>query len=137
MAKTIEHSGIIDSISDDVIKVKIVQNSACSGCTAKQLCNAAEQKEKIVDVYQRDPLRQYKVGEEVTVAAGAHVGKKAVLLAFVYPSILMLLVIFATNHFTGSETSAALSGFVVLIPYIIFLYAIRDKLKSEFSFWIK
>ena len=46
----IEHQGIITSISDKKISVKIIQQSACSTCHAKGACMAADSKEKVVEV---------------------------------------------------------------------------------------
>ena len=51
MRNKISHSGVIDRIDGGHVKVRIVQTSACAACKVAGYCNAAESKEKIVDVY--------------------------------------------------------------------------------------
>ena len=47
MSKTIEHTGVIESINGNQIRVKIVQSSACSSCQVKSMCSSSESKEKL------------------------------------------------------------------------------------------
>ena len=42
----IEHEGIIEHIDGNHIKVRILQQSACSACHAKGYCTAADSSEK-------------------------------------------------------------------------------------------
>ncbi|RRC97867.1 SoxR reducing system RseC family protein [Prevotella sp. OH937_COT-195] len=133
----IEHSGIIDRIEHDCIKVRIVRSSACSSCNAAQLCNAAEKKEKIVDVYNFDTDIGYKQGDTVTVIATSRTGFNAVFFAFVIPFIILVGGIFLFSIFTNNEPSMALGGICSLIPYYILLYFLRHRLRDKLSFTIK
>lgn len=132
----IKHTGVIESIDGAKIKVRIIQKAACAGCHARQVCNASEQKEKIIDAY-ADRQRTFNVGDKVMVVASQHMGVKAVLMAFVYPTILMLAVIGGIIAITGNELWAALGGMATLLPYLLFLYLIRGKLQKEFTFAIE
>ena len=67
MNQKISHSGIIDSIEDECIHVRIVQTSACAACKVAGYCNAAESKEKIIDVC-CDNAAAYSVGQHVVVS---------------------------------------------------------------------
>ena len=51
MSTKISHSGIVESIEDGCVKVRIVQTSACAACKVAGYCNAADSKEKSVDVF--------------------------------------------------------------------------------------
>ena len=51
MSDLIKHQGIVEKVDGMHVKVRIVQTSACSSCSAKGLCNASESKEKLIDVY--------------------------------------------------------------------------------------
>lgn len=133
----IKHAGVIESVDANSIKVRIIQSAACAGCHARQVCNASEQKEKIIDAYVYDRQREYKVGDKVQVVASQHMGTKAVLMAFVYPTILMLVMIGGIVAITGNELWAALGGMAVLFPYIFFLYLMRGKLQKEFTFAVE
>ena len=47
--KTIKHEGIVENIGADHCTVRILQASACSSCSARQLCRSSENKEKVID----------------------------------------------------------------------------------------
>jgi sigma-E factor negative regulatory protein RseC len=59
MNNKIRHTGIIESITDGWVKVRILQTSACAACKVAGHCNAAEAKEKIVAV-RCDKIAAYK-----------------------------------------------------------------------------
>ena len=50
MSESINHNGIIEKIDGGTVYVRIIQQSACSGCHAKSMCTASESKEKIIEV---------------------------------------------------------------------------------------
>ena len=50
MSQKISHSGVVESILDGCVKVRIIQTSACAACKVASHCNAAESKVKIVDI---------------------------------------------------------------------------------------
>lgn len=136
MSNRIKHSGVVDKIEAECVKVRIVQSSACSSCNAARLCNAAEKKEKIVDVYNVRPS-DYNVGETVMVVASSRVGMNAVLLAFGIPFILLITVVFLVSRLTDEEPLMALAGICSLIPYYIILYLNRHRMQEKFSFTIE
>jgi len=136
MSNRIKHSGVVDKIEDECVKVRIVQSSACSSCNAARLCNAAEKKEKIVDVYNVRPS-DYKIGDTVMVVASSRVGMNAVLLAFGIPFILLITVVFLVSRLTDEEPLMALAGICSLIPYYIILYLNRHRMQEKFSFTIE
>ena len=137
MSEVIRHDGIIDSIEDDCIHVRIVQASACAACGAKSMCSAAESKEKIVDVYGAD-TQIYQVGQKVMVEGAATMGMKAVRLAFLFPLILLVgAMALAMWLSAGNEAVAALSALLALTIYFLVLFACKKKLKNKFSFVIK
>ena len=83
MSQKISHSGIVERIDDGCVHVRIVQTSACAACKVAGYCNAAESKEKIIDVY-CDSVAAYQVGQQVVVGSseGAVVGlRRAFCLA--------------------------------------------------------
>ena len=47
MSNKIRHEGVIDSIDEGCVHVRILQTSACAACKVAGYCNAAEAKEKI------------------------------------------------------------------------------------------
>ncbi|MBQ5627927.1 MAG: SoxR reducing system RseC family protein [Bacteroidaceae bacterium] len=137
MADVIKHDGVVDSIEENCIHVRIVQASACAACGAKSLCSAAESKEKIVDVYGAD-ITAYQVGQRVMVEGAAAMGMKAVRLAFLFPLVLLVAAVALVMWLAdGNEALAALAALLVLTIYFLLLFANKKKLAREFTFTIK
>ena len=135
MSTKISHSGIIESIDERCIHVRIVQTSACATCKVASYCNAAESKEKIVDVYK--PAGNLKVGDAVTVTASSQMATQALLYGFAYPFVLLVVVLVAVLWLTGNEATAGLSALAALLPYYGVLYLLRKRHREQFAFDIE
>ena len=135
MSTKISHSGIIESIDEGCIHVRIVQTSACAACKVAGYCNAAESKEKIVNVYK--PAGNLKVGDAVTVTASSQIATQALLYGFAYPFVLLVVVLVVVLWLTGNEAKAGVSALASLLPYYGVLYLLRDKHRERFAFDIE
>lgn len=136
MSESINHNGRIEKIEGDTIFVRIIQQSACSGCHAKGMCSASDQKEKVIEV--NDPNSdRFHINEEVTLCGQSSLGLQAVLLAFVFPLIIVVAAIVAGNYLQWDETTSGLTGLLLLVPYYCILYFLREKLKRKFIFTLK
>lgn len=82
MARLIEHSGVVDRVEGDTVRVKITSRSACGACSARQACGLAEAQEKIVAV-RTHRAAEFAAGDEVMVGVRSNAGARAVLLAYV------------------------------------------------------
>lgn len=133
MSNKIRHSGIIDSIEEGCVKVRILQSSACSGCKVASHCNAAETKEKVVEVL-TDTASSYSKGTEVVVVADSSVGFRASFYGYILPLILMVATLVIVLMVTHSEGTAALSALGILVPYYLVLYLMRNELKKKLTF---
>lgn len=132
----ISHQGIVESVEKDHVRVRIVQASACSSCQAKAMCTSAEAKEKIVDVW--GATGQHRIGDEVTVCGSLSMGKRAVLLAFALPLLLMVVwLVVALKVMALNELWAVVGVLAVLCVYYVLLSLFRQRLSRTFSFWIE
>jgi len=136
MTNSIKHSGIVESVEDGCVKVKIVQTSACSSCKIAGHCSASESKDKIVEVYDKT-LDGLKVGDSVVVIASQRTGMLSVLLSSVIPLVILVAVLFFMIELTENEVLSALTSIGALIPYYLVLYLMRDKIRSKLSFGIE
>jgi sigma-E factor negative regulatory protein RseC len=136
MSEKIKHSGVVESVDGDCMKVRILQTSACAGCKAAGVCNAAEKKEKVIDIYGRKAMNGHKVGDTVVVTAANATGRKAVMIGFGLPLVILVVVLAIAYAVTHSEPLAALVSIAALVPYYIIIYMCRDRLKRDFSFAI-
>lgn len=133
-SSVITHKGVIDSISKQLVKVRILNMSACSSCHAKGACNASDMEEKIIDVYTKE--NDYKIGQSVTIASQLSTGFKALFLGYIFPFIIVLVTLIALTIMSVSEIKAGLIALASLAPYYVALYFLRDKIKKEFTFEI-
>lgn len=135
MSNKIRHVGIIDSIREKSVQVRILQSSACSGCKVASHCNAAETKEKLIEVAVDEPSC-CQVGEKVVIVADASVGFIASLYGYLLPLLLMVLTLVIVLGATHSEGVAAFSALGILVPYYTILYLTRNRLGNQLTFEI-
>jgi sigma-E factor negative regulatory protein RseC len=129
------HPGIVDHIEKGKVFVRILSQSACSACHAKGMCSVSEVEDKIIEV---DVLNEgaYKNGEQVTVRMQQKLGRKAVILGYVIPLVILVASILTFVTVLKNEGLAALISLLMLVPYYFILYLLRKKLKQQFSFSI-
>ena len=131
--ETIRHEGIVEHIEAGSCRVRILQASACSSCSARQLCRSSEAKEKIIEVRGHFPSLQ--VGDAVTLSGSVRQGLWASVLAYIVPLILVVATLFISSRYYG-ERMGALAALLVLAMYYVVLYLLREKLGKHFSFEI-
>lgn len=135
MSESIHHTGIVERIDKDTVYVRIVQQSACSGCHAQSMCTASEKKDKIIEI--PDNSGRFQPNEKVMICGQNSLGLQAVLLAFVLPLVIVVLTIVIGTILNWDETTSGLTGLLLLLPYYYVLYLVRDKLKRRFIFTLK
>lgn len=136
ISTNIRHSGVVDEITDDCVKVRIIQSSACASCKVAGHCNASESKEKIIDVFGEN-VSGLKIGDNVVVIASQSSGFLAVLLSSVIPLFLLIAVLFVTLYITGNEVTAALASLLSLFPYYLIIYMCREKIRTRLMFHLE
>ena len=137
MDTKISHSGIVESIKEGCVQVRILQTSACAACKVAGHCHASESKEKIVDVLNVHDASRLKVGDNVTVCASRHVANRALLLGFGLPLLLLVSVLLIALKLLSDEGLAALTALLALLPYYVLLYLLRDKIRQKMAFFIE
>ena len=137
MGTKISHSGIVESISDRCVQVRILQTSACAACKVAGHCHASESKEKIVDVLNVRDVARLKVGDSVTVCASRDVANRALLLGFGLPFLILVSVLLIALRLLPDEGLAALTALLALVPYYGVLYLLRDKIRQKMAFSIE
>ena len=135
MENRISHEGIITAIDDNKVEVKILSKSACASCNIKGACNMSEMKEKII-VIPRPEDKEFSVGQNVNISMGLGQANKAVIFAYVIPTIILFSMIFILNYFKVEEGINALISIGSLIPYYLILFLFKDKIKRKFEYEI-
>lgn len=130
----INHEGFVSAVNGKHIQVTIVNMSACSACHAKGACTAADKENKTIDIIQDIP--GIRTGTRVTISGERRTGMQAVLLAYVYPLILMMAVLAFAYTSTGNELTAGLAALLCLVPYYLLLTLFKKHFQKRFSFQI-
>ncbi|MCF0203245.1 MAG: SoxR reducing system RseC family protein [Bacteroidaceae bacterium] len=131
----ISHEGIVKAVERDVVRVEILQLSACAHCEVSGHCNASESKEKIIDAETADAAL-YKIGDKVVVMAYNKVGMLAVLYGAVLPMLVVMAGVISAAYIINDEMSAIVIGLCTLGVYYAMLYLLRSKLKKQLRFEI-
>lgn len=137
MAEFIKHEGIVTAIvSREVEKpdffgianVQIVQQAGCEGCSVKANCSVLGGKVKNIEAKM---VNDFQVGDHVEVVITQGIGRKAILLAYILPFLLLILTVIGLDFFV-SETIVGLIGICVIAVYFIILRFFRHKLQTNF-----
>ena len=132
----IAHKGKITDITPDFTTVEIVACSACSSCHAKGLCGMSEEQEKII-MLPTDPYATHKVGDEVEVCTKMTMGLKAVWISYVIPLAVLMILILSLSGIFENEALRGLAAIAGVGVYYFIIWIFRDRLKNEFTFYIK
>ncbi|MBR0323870.1 MAG: SoxR reducing system RseC family protein [Bacteroidales bacterium] len=135
MEHRISHEGIITAINDDKVEVKILSKSACASCNIKGACNISEMKEKIISI-NTPKANDFQIGQNVMVSMELGQANKAVVFAYVIPTIILFSMILILNYFKIEEGINALISIGSLVPYYLILFLFRDKMKRKFEYEI-
>ncbi len=132
----ITHKGKITEITPDFTTVEIIASSACSSCHAKGLCGMSEEQEKVI-ILPTDPYATYQVGDEVSVCTKMTMGLKAVWVSYVIPLAVLMILILSLSGIFENEALRGLAAIAGVGVYYFIIWIFRDRLKNEFTFYIK
>ncbi|HBC28301.1 MAG TPA: Fis family transcriptional regulator [Prevotellaceae bacterium] len=134
MRETIRHQGVVERVEATTCVVRIIQQTACGGCAARQLCKISDGKRKTVEAsVGSEPVR---VGQTVVVEGSLAQGYRAVWIAYAVPLVLMVAVLFLGCTLWG-EGVGALAALGVLALYYGTLYLFRVCLDRRFRFSVR
>ncbi len=131
----ISHMGVVKRVDGLQVRVLITQSSACSACAAAHLCHSAESREKVVEAWAAEG-NVPQVGQTVTIRGTVGQGMTAALLAYVFPLVLVVSLLFALVACQMSEAGAAMWALLSLLPYYGLLYLLRGRLARKLTFHV-
>ena len=136
MANTIKHQGIVENINGSHLQVRIIQTSACASCSVKGHCTSADTKEKLIDVADANAA-SYQPGDRVWVTGELSMGVMAVLFAFIFPFLILIISLFVFMAIWNDE--AAFCTLFAGTSYTLLLYIVAEKVADgkKFSFSVR
>jgi len=135
MQGEIEHNGIVQKVTEEKITIKIISESACASCHAKEACLASDKKEKEIEVFRFSG--GFIPGQEVKVIGKLSQGIKAVVYGYILPFVVVFAILIIINAITKNEALSGILAICSLVPYFLVLYLFRNKMKKQFEFEIK
>lgn len=137
MGKNIEirHRGRVCAITQEGVKVEILNKSMCAACHARSLCSLGDEQIKTVSVKYCDSS-MLSIGEEVEVVMRQTMGLKAVLFSYVYPLIILMILLLSLPRLDINELFSALLAVLAVAAYYLILYLCRDRIAKSFIFTI-
>ena len=127
---TIKHEGIVSKVSNNAITISLKGNVNCEGCKAQSACGVSDSNDKEIEI--ENPTQSFQLNETVDLVLNRELGLKAVFWAYVFPFILMFLVLILTSLFL-KEWVAGLVSLFVLVPYYFMLFVLKDTFKKAFQ----
>ena len=128
----IEQKGVVETISEGMVKVSITSFSACANCHAKKGCSLIDSKTKHIFV----PLgkTQYSIGDTVRIFMKRSLGLKATLIAYIIPLVILITTLLVLSSLKLNELFVGLITLLILVPYFMLVYHFRESLKKTFTF---
>ncbi len=134
--RIVTHPGIVKKVADNSIEIAIMVTSGCSSCEIKGACSVSDVEEKSV-IVNTDNTDQYKLGQTITIEMKQSLGTWAVLLGYIFPFLVLFtgLIIFISLGL--DQGLAGILALLLLLPYYLTLYVLRNFLDSRFNYSIR
>ena len=134
-AQPICRDGIVRKIEDGHLLVEITISSACGQCRAKSFCIPSEQKQELIEA--QNPYNQtFTVGEVVTLNLQSSAGRKAVVLGYLMPFVVLLASFLLTFLFTDKEWIPVLVSLACTFLYFVVLHHFKKGMEEQFTFYV-
>lgn len=127
---------VVKEVQDTYIIAEIVVQSACAACHAKGACGVSERKQEKLKIDLPNP-GIFTVGEVVSVEMKQNLGMKAVVIAYLFPFIVLALGLFVTYALTKQELISVGVSFGLTAIYYFIISKLKDKFEKEFVFTVK
>jgi len=135
--RIINHEGIVRGVNDKYIEVTILAKAACLSCQLNGVCSVSDVDEKVIEVSKFSSKKDCKSGQKVEVEMKESLGIKALLWGYVYPFLIVLVVLTTIYVLTNKQGLAGLISIGSLVPYYLILYLLKNKFRKIFTFSIK
>ncbi len=128
----IKHKGVVSGISHNTLYVSIINETACASCHARSVCTASDFREKEIEITSFH--KNYHPGDGVTIVMRGSQGMKAVLFAYGYPFLILLVSLLIAFSLTGNEILSGIIALAMLCPYFVTVWLFRKRFEKNFRF---
>jgi len=132
----VAHPGIIKRIEDNKVEIAIMVTSGCASCEIKGACSVSDVEEKSVMVTVDDANR-YSINQPITIEMQQSLGTWAVLLGYVFPFLVLFTGLIIFINIGIDQGIAGLLSLLLLLPYYLSLYFLKNYLGTRFYYNIR
>ena len=133
---TVDHIGVVKSVTPQYVDVEILNKSMCAACHAKGMCSMSDVSAKMIRVNNYFG-QTYSEGEQVRVVMRKTLGLKAVWMSYVFPLIILMILLLSLPKFGVSELNVGLIAAAGVVIYYGCIWLLKDKIAREFTFTIE
>lgn len=135
MDRRIEHRGVVERVSGDVVYVRTERKTACSECHAKGLCGE-QGGERIIEV-KTSSATEFSANDRVVVALESpKMALSALLWAYLFPLCVLLAVLFTAHSLGADDGISAIAAIGATACYYVVLYIMRRYFDRKINFTI-
>ena len=131
----VSHIGTVTSVTENSVSASFNKGEACGNCNAKAICEGGKGRLITVEA-ERKNGSEFTVGQKVNVSLSAKTASQSVMLAYVYPLILLFAVMAIVIFATGNKDAGCLSALASIPIYYTLLYMFRKRVKKKIEFII-
>ena len=135
LERQVEHTGTVASVCGDIMIVRIVTSTACSGCAAKNYCVPSESNER--DIRIEGFSGDFVLGEQVKILMRQSQGIRALCIGYLIPFVVVLITLLIVFQLTGNELASGLAALLILAPYYLILKLLNRKIVKSFGFTVQ
>ncbi|KAA3641283.1 MAG: hypothetical protein DWQ02_00815 [Bacteroidetes bacterium] len=133
------HKAIVKRLTSEGVEVVLEDPPGCDACNAKSSCglnpdNQGEENVKSFFIPVQDNV--YQPGESVEVSISPSIGLKAVFWGYLFPFIIMMVVLIIGLNFF-EELIAGIAALAVVALFYLVLYLNKDRMKKTFAIDLK
>jgi len=133
-SEVISHDGIVTGTDGEgVVEVAIKTGTACSACHARSACGMGSEETRSVRIKSQ---KKYSAGEKVTVTMEQSQGKRAVIIGYVIPLIVLIASFIIFSMAGIGELFTCLASFAALAACYLIIWLLRDRIEKRFTFKI-
>ena len=130
----VNHIGTVTQITDQSVFASFNAGEACGSCQAKAICESG--KGRLITVEAERGDNEYVVGQKVNVSLDTRTASTSVMIAYVYPLIMLFVIMFCVMAATGNGDAGCLAALGSLPIYYTILYLCRRRIKKKIKFAI-
>jgi sigma-E factor negative regulatory protein RseC len=126
----ITQEGVVEDITNGLLKVSILSKSLCATCHSKGSCTSFDVAQKEYHFNEFDP--NLKPGDKVLLKLHKSLGPMAVFLGYLLPFIIFITILIILSTVFNNDLYAGIGSIISIIIYYLILKLFTKQLQSTF-----